>query len=679
MAGGPQTRIAVAAGGTLAAVSMPGRIEIVAVPDLTREGEIAIDADAEGFDAGWVGNRLLVLSWYPTHSIVYLLDPQGPRAVAQLRLDGPMRLGAVAGSHALAVGSLGPVVIGVGDTQLAPYTFPSRAKPTVAGAAEALLLVALPAAIEEWDPQIRMPKRRLRLPRAVTITALGGSHRVVWMVTDEDARRIDVVPLVNRGQPRVHELPEPIASVSSHPRSDIVVCVGATSGRLYAIDLDGRTRMRVIALSSIGRVSAAAIVVARGTSALVAQDDRPLVLVPLDDREPEARPAPASPARVPLGMQPDARGTSTLYGDPDDAPASIAMAGPGPAPARPAPLSFAPLAFAPMTAPVPVMRADAIVDATPPAQPISGGPVAPLSLTPAATAAPVEAAPIIEKTGPQTLATRLSRRREELAGRVSESLGGVAVEAPEPVLAPSPVVVRPVVPAVPGASSGVPTRTPAMQGGARGRTWRDDLVAWVRTLASDPAANPPPPALGALLERIADQFGVRPHIAAVARLYAGHLCGEQGVAPADIARAPGGGWDEALGRGKLAALRVAAYSASRVHLAAPILRMLDELAPMTGSVIGVAGPVALLSPCAVIAEDDDLHDVAERLMPVVGGAILVAEDEADPDEVLLEARARGAVALMRFYGELADLRGEPAVLVVSDAEAADALGIPRLA
>src|SRR5215813_6142379 len=88
--------------------------------------------------------------------------------------------------------------------------------------------------------------RRLKLPRAAAITAVGGSDRVVWMTTQQEPARIDVIPLVNRGQPKLHELPEPIAAVSSHPRSDLLVCVGGETGRLYVVDLDHRGRLRVI-------------------------------------------------------------------------------------------------------------------------------------------------------------------------------------------------------------------------------------------------------------------------------------------------------------------------------------------------------------------------------------------------------------------------------------------------
>src|SRR5204862_3951192 len=103
---------------------------------------------------------------------------------------------------------------------LPKHAFPARAVPVAAGAAGNQLLVAIEGApagwIEEWDPQARMPKRRLKLPGPAEVSAVGGSDRVVWWTTRAQPQRIDVLALVNRGQPKHHELPEPIAHVAAH-------------------------------------------------------------------------------------------------------------------------------------------------------------------------------------------------------------------------------------------------------------------------------------------------------------------------------------------------------------------------------------------------------------------------------------------------------------------------------
>jgi hypothetical protein len=287
-------RLAVAVDGMLAAIHEPARVTVVELPNLAPFAEIGIDREASACDVAWVGMppRLLVLSRYEAYSRVHLLDPYGPRTIAEIRLESPMRLVGTIGGHALAVGEQGAAVLSASETHVTPYQFPARAVPVAAGAAGSQFVVALSGAIEEWDPASRMPKRRLRLPRPAAITALGGSDRVVWLTTKQDPARVDVIPIVNRGQPKAHDLPEPIAQVAAHPRTDLLACVGGDSGRLYVIDLDGRGGMRIVGPEGIARVEAAALVVGRTTGVLAAQAGHPLALVSLDGREPVETPAP---------------------------------------------------------------------------------------------------------------------------------------------------------------------------------------------------------------------------------------------------------------------------------------------------------------------------------------------------------------------------------------------------
>ena len=243
--------------------------------------------------------RLLVVSRYAAHSVVHLLDPYGPRTIAEIRLETPMKLFGTTGNHALVVGARGAAVLTASESHLTPYQFPARAVPVAAGAAGSQFVVALPSAIEEWDPAARMPKRRLKLPRPAVITALGGTERVVWMTTQHDRKRVDVVPLVNRGQPKTHDVPEPIAEVTAHPRVDLLACVGGDTGRLYIVDLDGRAGMRVVGPPGIDRVESAALVVGRMLGVLAAQANHPIALVSLDGREQlEAAPVSAPPVKA---------------------------------------------------------------------------------------------------------------------------------------------------------------------------------------------------------------------------------------------------------------------------------------------------------------------------------------------------------------------------------------------
>ena len=284
----PETRplVAISADGSLGAIHEPTRIGIIELSGGVAFAEIGVDPLAEATEIAWVGiqPRLLVVSRFAKQSTVHLLDPHGPRTVAEIRMESAIRLYATVGTHALVVGSVGAIVLATGEASVTPYQFPTRMSPRAAGASVGLFVVAVGGAIEEWDPQARMPRRRFRLPHAATITALGGSDRVLWMTSQHDPARIDVIPLVNRGQPKSHELPEAIESISGHPRSDLLACVGIT-GKLYLVDLDGRSPTRVVATPGIDRTEAASLIVGRSSAMLVAQAGRPLAIVSVDGRE----------------------------------------------------------------------------------------------------------------------------------------------------------------------------------------------------------------------------------------------------------------------------------------------------------------------------------------------------------------------------------------------------------
>ncbi|CAN5919331.1 hypothetical protein BH11MYX3_BH11MYX3_45470 [soil metagenome] len=288
---GEHPQVAISSDGSLAVISESSRAVVLELPGGAAFAEIGIDPEATASEVAWLGAfpRLLVLSRYAAHSSVHLIDPHGPRTIAEIRLEAPMRLFATVGSHALAVGTLGAAVLTATDTHLTPYQFPARSIPVTAGAAGGNFLVALAGAIEEWDPQSRMPKRRLRLSKPAVITAVGGSDRVVWMVTQNAPSRIDVIPLVNRGQPKTHELPEPIAHVAGHPRSDLIACVGAESGKVYLVDLDGRHPRRVLGTETVDHATAAGLANGRMVGVIVAQANRPIAIVPLDGRDTESQ------------------------------------------------------------------------------------------------------------------------------------------------------------------------------------------------------------------------------------------------------------------------------------------------------------------------------------------------------------------------------------------------------
>ena len=580
--------IAIAVDGTLAAIHESTRIAIVELPGGAPFAEVNADRDAAATEVAWVGAppRLLVLARFASHTTVHLIDPHGPRTIAEIRLESPMRLFAAAGAHALAVGSLGAAILTATDTHLTPHQFPARTLPLAAGGAGNQLVVALVGAIEEWDPQTRMPRRRLKLPRPAAITAVGGNDRVVWLTTKDEPARVDVIPLVNRGQPKAHDLPEPIAHVSAHPRHDLLACVGADTGTVYVIDLDGRTRMRTIVADGIDRADAAGLVAGRLTGVLVAQAGKPIAIVPLDPAE----------AVEPLRSDTDRSHLEPVADEDRSRPVKATVANPLAA-ARAAQVVGPPPAFG---------------EAAEPA------------------AAPKK--PLRTRPNAQTLAWHDARS-----------------------------------------------------------TWRDDACTWARAIAGGAADAPsPPPPQSPPVDALATRFdGPASLVPALVLLYGAHLVGQPGAAPFDVARVIGRRWDEALGRGVLAARALAHYSQSRVHLASELRRALDELPPRTGVLVGEPGPIALLGPCCVV-DDGPEAALAEKCGAIVGSAILVAHRtmRAHPPDIatlVLEARAYGATAMLRASPDELDrlaatreLPIEPIILVVPDEPTAERLDIPRL-
>ncbi|NVB80037.1 MAG: hypothetical protein HOV81_16710, partial [Kofleriaceae bacterium] len=124
---------------------------------------------------------------------------------------------------------------------------------------------------------------------------------------------------------------------------------------------------------------------------------------------------------------------------------------------------------------------------------------------------------------------------------------------------------------------------------------------------------------------------------------------------------------------------VALYRESRVVLAPAVQRVLDELPPSTGTLVGIPSICSLIGPCTIVAHGP-LAIVAEACSSSIGGAILAAHDGADPTELVREARAFGAAPMLRVHpSDLARVStDDPIILVVDDDHTAEALGVPRL-
>jgi hypothetical protein len=207
-------------------------------------------------------------------------------------------------------------------------------------------------------------------------------------------------------------------------------------------------------------------------------------------------------------------------------------------------------------------------------------------------------------------------------------------------------------------------------------TWREDLIAWARTVEEGDAEGLPSTPIDTLALRYDLSSNV---IRSLAWLYAQHLRGLDGAAPVDLARLAGGDWSDALGRGELAEKSLATYRDSRVRLAAAVERVLDDRKPRTGTLVGTPGPVSLLGHCAIVSAGP-LTIIAEACVPSIGGAILAAHPDANLVELAIEARGYGAAPMWRVRTEQLDRVPVdlPIILVADDDITADLLGVPRL-
>lgn len=144
---------------------------------------------------------------------------------------------------------------------------------------------------------------------------------------------------------------------------------------------------------------------------------------------------------------------------------------------------------------------------------------------------------------------------------------------PAPMRAASPPAPAPVV--TPPATR-APRATPVAP-----RTWRDELVAWARGGHGGPAPALRGSSVRALHDRLELSAAAWPMLCA---LYGRWLlgAGAHGVASARLAalaaELPGGGWDEALGHGSLAARGVVEWRQGRAFLVEELGDVLDERA-----------------------------------------------------------------------------------------------------
>jgi|GEM_PF-2467195 len=555
----PETRVLVSPDGALIARVFAEHIELVNGSTLAVEGEIGIDASADGHDAVLIGDplRLVVLSRYDNNVRLHVIDPRGPTAIAELPFKSAARLIGASGDHVWLAAATGSMIVDVVRKDPSIWPLPLRTPVAAAGPfTSGRFVVSTAGLIEEWDPETRVPIRRFRLGKATPARHVGGGPRQVWLVPAAELDRIEIIPLVNHGQPVRIEMPEPIARIAADPSHENLIVIGATTRTAYAVDLSGRTP--VTPLEGFTAFDAAWI----GATGAVAVDAVGLGLevVPVIGR---TRP----------GLNPDrpqvARGPAAL--------AAIAS---------------------------------------------------------------------VEVAAPTNVAERLVAWRERMRAAAPRE--------------------------VPSTAAWIgPTDQPA--------TWRDHLATWARSILSGTRGEPPVLGDGPLGD-VTARLGLDADLGlALWLLYGAHLCGHDGLAPAELSSVLRRRWDEALGRGALAALGVARWRKSRARLTREVVDALDERSPRYGTIV-VSGTSSPDGTRAIVAPADvELDAIAQWAAPALG-PIFVANRRglAHPDRFLLEGRVRGALPVLS-WPRPDTLLPPAALLVVADEAAARAVPAPVVA
>ena len=236
------SRLLIAPDGSLLARVVGDHIDLINGATLTADSEVGIDPAATDSDVALCGAplRLVVIARHDGTTRIHAVDPRGPTATGELTIKATMRLVATAGDHLWLAGPSGSAVLDVVRKELVLWPLPLRTPVHGAGTfAGSRFVVSTAGMLEEWDPITRAPVRRFRLGRPAPARWVGGGTRQVWMVASNEPDRIDVIPLVNHGQPPRIDVPEPIARIASEPTGEQLVVVGE-SGTAWLVDLSGR-------------------------------------------------------------------------------------------------------------------------------------------------------------------------------------------------------------------------------------------------------------------------------------------------------------------------------------------------------------------------------------------------------------------------------------------------------
>jgi len=291
------SRLLIAPDGSQLARVVGDHIDLINGATLTADAEVGIDPTASESDVALCGAplRLVVIARHDGTTRIHAVDPRGPTATGELTIKASMRMVAAAGDHLWLTGPSGSAVLDVVRKELVLWPLPLRTPVHGAGAfAGSRFVVSTAGMLEEWDPLTRAPVRRFRLGRPSPARWVGGGTRQVWMVAANEPDRIDVIPLVNHGQPPRVEVPEPIARIATEPTGEQLIVVGE-SGTAWIVDLSGRapvTPIEGVVVDDAGWFGGL-------TTVAIARRGGGVELVPLAGRVPEGQPPPRPRAAAP--------------------------------------------------------------------------------------------------------------------------------------------------------------------------------------------------------------------------------------------------------------------------------------------------------------------------------------------------------------------------------------------
>lgn len=509
-------------------------------------------------------------------------------AVAQLDLEGPMRVAAVTGPRVVLLSPDGKAVtvVRIAGRALSAQVIetPSPVEFAV-GLERNQVLFGLLRKLEAWDAVSGRPLLRMQLPLPPPPRLVGPAHGHVWAVRvggDEV-----LVCRLSDGRPFQHQLGASILDVVHHPASPLLILVTAR----------GLVRLHCFAhaLTSIESPWLPGAALAQ----LVVGDDIALLGMAEHDDEPWRVPIAGANA-PPLTLEaPDTHG-DPLVGALDRARAvrhrMFEMN--DPAPPRGSERDDFAARFPPA-----------------PADSLDGG-----------RAEPGLDGGRAEPAGAETARFEIGRPDAGRAEIARLDLGRSEVARIE----------------IERADAGRPGIGHAPRGDGVGGAWREAVAALGAGLARGGAAEVPEVAveteLGQLAHRLALGAAAR-HALVV--LYGAHLVGDPAQAIAGLAAALGE-WTEALGQGELGTLAMLRRRGGKVALRGAVTDLLDGVEPRAIRVVG-NGTAFARAGAARLERGGRTDGVIERELARQFGRIAVIEGGAAV--ALLEARLHGAMAV----------------------------------